>query len=150
HNGLIAAFYLAKAGYAPLVLERARTVGGSAVTEEILPGFRCSTLFDSTGPLLPQIQNDLQLTKNGLETIQSRIRLLALTPGGSGLRIYEDPEATAKELSQVSAPDAARFPEFHSTLTKLGRAIAPLLSVSPPEIDKPTIHDLLNFGKFGL
>jgi phytoene dehydrogenase-like protein len=120
------------------------------VTEEIHPGFRCSTLFDSTGPLLPQIQNDLQLTKHGLETIQSRIQLLALAPDGSRLRIYEDADATAKELSQVSSHDAARFPEFHSALSKLGRAIAPLLSVSPPEIDKPTIHDLLNFGKFGL
>ena len=58
HNGLVAAFYLAKAGYAPMVLERQETVGGFAVTEEIYPGFRCSTLLHSAGPLLPQIAND--------------------------------------------------------------------------------------------
>ena len=33
HNGLVTAFYLAKAGYKPLVLERSAQVGGAAVTE---------------------------------------------------------------------------------------------------------------------
>ena len=44
HNGLVAACYLAKAGLKTLVLERREIVGGGAVTEEIHPGFRCSTL----------------------------------------------------------------------------------------------------------
>ena len=44
HNGLVAAFYLAKAGFKPLVLERRSQVGGAAITEEFHPGFRCSTL----------------------------------------------------------------------------------------------------------
>jgi phytoene dehydrogenase-like protein len=150
HNGLIAAFYLAKAGYAPLVLERSNTVGGSAVSEEIHPGFRCPALFDMTGPLLPQIVNDLQLAQKGLETIESNIQLLALHSNGSPLRIYEDPEATARELAQASSHDAAKFPEFHRTLSKLGSAIAPLLAVSPPDIDHPTMRDFLNLGRFGL
>ncbi len=150
HNGLIAAFYLARAGYAPIVLERTRIVGGCAVTEEIHPGFRCPTLFDSTGPLLPQIANDLQLEKHGLETIGSKIRLLTLHPDGSELRIYEDVETTATELQNVSLHDAKNYREFHSTLSKLARAIAPLLSVAPPDIDNPNGHDLLNLGKFGL
>ena len=34
HNGLVAAFYLAKAGFKPLVLERRDIVGGMSVTEE--------------------------------------------------------------------------------------------------------------------
>ena len=44
HNGLVAAFYLAKAGFKPLVLERRPVVGGAAVTDEIHPGFKYSTL----------------------------------------------------------------------------------------------------------
>ena len=31
HNGLVAAFYLARAGYKPLVLEARSMVGGAAV-----------------------------------------------------------------------------------------------------------------------
>jgi phytoene dehydrogenase-like protein len=47
HNGLVAAFYLAKAGYKPLVLERRAQPGGAGITEEFHPGFRCSILAHS-------------------------------------------------------------------------------------------------------
>ena len=53
HNGLVTAFYLAKAGFKPLVLERRAQTGGAAITEEFHPGFRCSTLAHSAGPLRP-------------------------------------------------------------------------------------------------
>ncbi|HEV7684858.1 MAG TPA: FAD-dependent oxidoreductase, partial [Pyrinomonadaceae bacterium] len=53
HNGLVAACYLAKAGLKTLVLEQRDIVGGAAVTEEIHPGFRCSSLADSAAPFFP-------------------------------------------------------------------------------------------------
>ena len=37
HNGLVTAFYLAKAGFRPLVLEQRPQVGGAAITEEFYP-----------------------------------------------------------------------------------------------------------------
>ena len=41
HNSLVAAAYLAKAGYRCLVLEGRDVAGGNVVTEELtLPGFR--------------------------------------------------------------------------------------------------------------
>ena len=45
HNGLVAACYLAKAGYEVCVLERYGTVGGAAISEEIegAPGHIAST-----------------------------------------------------------------------------------------------------------
>src|SRR5260370_12739773 len=43
HNALIAAFYLAKGGFKPLVLERREMVGGGAITAEFHPGFKAST-----------------------------------------------------------------------------------------------------------
>ncbi|MCS6976878.1 MAG: NAD(P)-binding protein, partial [Gemmatales bacterium] len=42
HNGLVAAAYLAKAGWRVLVLERRHVVGGACVTEELWPGFKVS------------------------------------------------------------------------------------------------------------
>ena len=37
HNGLVAAFYLARAGFKPLVLERRAQVGGAAITKRFIP-----------------------------------------------------------------------------------------------------------------
>src|SRR5882724_248686 len=65
HNGLVAACYLAKAGLAPLVLERREVVGGVAVTEEFHRGFLCPAVLHGAGPLLPKIAAELQLEKHG-------------------------------------------------------------------------------------
>src|SRR5437660_12685940 len=79
HNGLVAAFYLAKAGFKPLVLERRAQTGGAAITEEFYPGFRCSTLAHSAGPLLPEIVHDMQLERHGLKSITPEVGVTALS-----------------------------------------------------------------------
>ena len=43
HNGLVHACYLAKAGLNTLLLERRDLVGGAAITEEVVPGFKFTT-----------------------------------------------------------------------------------------------------------
>src|SRR5205823_1606066 len=87
HNGLAAAFYLGKAGYSPLVLERRDVIGGTAVTEEIHPGFRCPTVIHALGPLLPPLASEMRLDKQGLEVIKPDMRTLILHPDGKHLRI---------------------------------------------------------------
>jgi phytoene dehydrogenase-like protein len=150
HNGLVAACYLAKAGLAPLVLERREVVGGIAVTEEFHRGFLCPTVLHSAGPFLPKIAGDLQLEKHGLSMIQSDVRVLALDPNGRALRIYEDSARTAMELSRLSTQDGKNYPAFHSSLERLGRALAPVLSMTPPDVDDLGTADYLNLGKLGL
>lgn len=61
HNGLVAANYLAKAGKKVLVLEKRHIVGGAALTEELLPGFRFSRCSYVLSLLRPQIIKDLRL-----------------------------------------------------------------------------------------
>ena len=150
HNGLVAAFYLAKAGFAPLVLERREVVGGAAVTEEIQPGFRCPTVMHAAGPLLPQVFKDMRLEKQGLHTIMPDVLITALHPDGRTFRIYADPRRTADELAEFSARDAEKYLEFQKTFARLGAAIAPLLSITPPDIDDLKMDDYFNAGKFGL
>src|SRR6202158_696024 len=82
HNGLVTAFYLAKAGYKPLVLERRAQPGGAAVTEAFHPGFRCSILAHSAGPLRPNVVRDMQLSKHGLKMIKPEAEMTALSPDG--------------------------------------------------------------------
>jgi phytoene dehydrogenase-like protein len=126
HNGLVAAAYLAKAGLKPLVLERRRVVGGAAVTEEIHPGFRCSTLAHSAGPLLPRIAADLDLAEHGLKILRPEVRVLALSPEGKHLPLYDDPARTSTALGRHSEKDARKYGEFHESLGRIGRMAAPL------------------------
>jgi len=94
HNGLVTACYLAKAGLKPLVLERRAIVGGACITEEIHPGFRCSTLAQNVGPLFPRIVKDLELERHGLELVQSAVRVFSLNTSGASVGIYEDTKRT--------------------------------------------------------
>ena len=74
HNGLVTACYLAKSGLKTLVLERRESVGGGAVTEELHPGYRCSTLDHAAGPFSTQVAADLNLSRFGLEMITPEAR----------------------------------------------------------------------------
>ena len=150
HNGLVAACYLAKAGLKTLVLERREIVGGGAVTEEIHPGFRCSTLDHATGPLATHIADDLNLSRFGLELITPEARVLALSPDGPSICIYNDVRRTVSEIEKVSAQDAKSYPEFINSFSRIGRVLAPLISMTPPSIDQPTAADLWQLGKVGL
>jgi phytoene dehydrogenase-like protein len=148
HNALVAAFYLAKAGYKPLVLERRSTVGGACVTEEFHPDFDCSTLADHA-TLLPQILNDLQLARHGLEFIKPAVRVVAPSLNSAPICLYEDAKRTAEALKSISAKDAASYPEFSQTIARIGSALRPLLTMTPPSVDSPTKTELWNLGKLG-
>src|ERR1041384_7372890 len=106
HNGLVAACYLAKSGLKTLVLERREVVGGGAVTEELHPGFRCSTLDHAAGPLSAQVAADLNLARFGLEIISPEARVLALSPDGRSLCIYNDVARTVSGIEKFSGKDA--------------------------------------------
>ena len=116
HNGLVTAFYLARAGFKPLVLERNSQVGGLAITDEFHPGFRCSTLAHSAGPLRPDIIVDMQLEKHGLKLITPEICVTALSPDGRALSLYQDTGKSAQEISAFSQKDAEKYSGFQQSL----------------------------------
>jgi phytoene dehydrogenase-like protein len=150
HNGLVAACYLAKAGLKTLVLERRDIVGGASVTEEIHPGFRCSTLAHSAGPLLSQVAKELDLGRHGLEIVTPEARVLALAQEGRSICIYNDTDRTVSEIEKVSSKDAQSYPEFERSFSRIGKVLAPLLRMTPPAIDNPSATELFNLGKLGL
>jgi phytoene dehydrogenase-like protein len=149
HNGLVTAFYLARARFKPLVLERRAQVGGAAVTDEIHPGFRCSTLAHAAGPIRPDIVRDMQLEQYGLRLITPVIGVTALSPEGRALSLYQDADKSASEISAFSAKDAKKYGEFQQSLAKMGRVIAEALATTPPDIDHPSRGDLWSMLKTG-
>src|SRR3989442_5434532 len=89
HNGLVAAFYLAKGGYKPLVLERREIVGGAAVTEEFHPGVRASTLAHTVGPLRLDVARDKRGGEICCELIYSGPRGFSPAPDGRAALLFE-------------------------------------------------------------
>src|SRR5438132_13583884 len=85
HNALITAFYLAKGGFKPLVLERREMVGGGAITEEFYPGFQASTLAHTLGPLRVEIARHMEIDKFVCELLYSGPRIFAPMPDGCSL-----------------------------------------------------------------
>jgi phytoene dehydrogenase-like protein len=149
HNALITAFYLAKRGFRPLVLERREMVGGGAITEEFLPGFRASTLAHTLGPLRADIACDLQIEKFGCEILSPDPRVFAPTPGGKALFFYNDAAKTAGGIAQFSAKDAKKYSSFAESLEAVAGFFTQLSSITPPAIDHPTPEDLWNLFKTG-
>jgi phytoene dehydrogenase-like protein len=142
HNGLVAAFYLAKAGYKPLVLERRPQPGGAAITEEFHPGFRGPVLAHSAGPLRADIVRDMQLARHGLEMITPEVAVTSFSPDGRALILYNDARKAAEEIGRFSQKDAARYPQFQASLAKMSRVIGEALLLTAPNIDHPSRGDL--------
>src|SRR3979409_2710769 len=95
HNALIAAFYLAKGGFKPVVLERREMVGGGAITEEFHPGFRASTLSHLLGRLPLYIVRHLQVENFDCEILRPDPRVFAPALNGHSILFYEDHAKTA-------------------------------------------------------
>ncbi len=149
HNALVCAYYLARAGRRVLVIERQPFAGGCAVTGEFAPGFRCSTLAHTAGPMRADIAREMRLDRHGLQWLEPDPRLFAPLPDGRGILLFNDHTASAQSIAKISPRDADAYPAFAATLAKLGGVIAHLLSITPPEIDSPTNADLWELLKTG-
>ncbi len=144
HNGLVAAFYLAKAGLKPLVLERRPVAGGCAVTEEFFPGFRGSTLAHGGGPIRPEISREMKLAKHGLHLLEPDPRLFAPAPDGRVLLLYGDPSTSAANILRFSKKDAEKYRQLQKMLARIAALLDRLLTMTPPDIDNPTTGELMH------
>jgi phytoene dehydrogenase-like protein len=149
HNGLVTAFYLARAGLKPLVLERRTTVGGAAITDEFHPGFKCSTLAHADGPLLPEIAQDMQLGRHGLDMIQPAVRVFAPLPDRRYLLLYDDPARSAQQIARFSTKDAERYPELQRVLARMATMLRQVTAQTPPSVEDPRAGELFQLLKTG-
>ena len=131
HNGLVCAFYLAKAGLKVTVLERRHVVGGAAVTEEFHPGFRNSTASYTVSLLNPRVIADMELARHGLRVVERRMsNFLPLEDGhftaGEG--------RTQGEVARFSARDAERLPAYEARLEAVAAVLRALVLETPPNL----------------
>ncbi len=139
HNGLVCAAYLAAKGLKVTVLERRGVVGGAAVTEEFVPGFRNSTASYTVGLLQPQVMRDLRLMERGLKIIERPFSNFLPLPDGQSFRFGGDAALTQREVTRLSARDAARLPEYNARLERLAEMVRQWLLRAPPNLGGPLL-----------
>jgi phytoene dehydrogenase-like protein len=129
HNGLVAAFYLARAGRRVLVVERREIVGGACVTEEFAPGFRASTGAYILSMLRPAIWADLRLRQRGVVTDDAGPSL-NLFPDGADLLLDDDPATAADAVRRFSPADALALPQVEDQLLRLAALLVPTFDLT--------------------
>ncbi len=141
HNGLVAAAYLARAGMRTLVLERRQVLGGAAVTEEIIPGFRFSVASYVVSLLRPEIIRDLDLHRRGLELLTLDGTFTPLE--GDYLWRTDDHAQTQRELRRWSPADADAYDDYGRLMVEMARFIKPILDLVPVDPRRPDPREAL-------
>ncbi|MBL8237130.1 MAG: NAD(P)/FAD-dependent oxidoreductase [Bryobacterales bacterium] len=147
HNGLAAAFYLARAGRKVLVLERRELVGGCAVTEAIWPGYRVSTASYLVSLMQQKIVDDMDLSRHGYRVDPKDPAFFSPFPDGRYFFTWQDGGKTLAEVAKFSKRDAARMPEFDEQLERLAKLVESLLLVTPPPFPPKGIGEIIEYLK---
>ena len=132
HNGLVCAFYLARAGYKVRILERRSIIGGAAVTEEFHPGFRNSVASYTVSLLHPKVIKDMALASHGYRVIERPIANFLPLPDGRYLKVGGGLERTQAEFAKFSRRDAAVLPHYQAALEGIAELLRGMMLETPP------------------
>ncbi|XP_023062145.1 pyridine nucleotide-disulfide oxidoreductase domain-containing protein 2 isoform X3 [Piliocolobus tephrosceles] len=135
------AAYLQRLGVNTAVFERRHVIGGAAVTEEIVPGFKFSRASYLLSLLRPQIYTDLELKKHGLRLhLRNPYSFTPMLEEGAGSKVPRslllgtDMAENQKQIAQFSRKDAQVFPRYEEFMHRLALAIDPLLDAAPVDM----------------
>ena len=134
HNGLVCAFYLARAGLKVRIVERRDVVGGAAVTEEFHPGFRNSVASYTVSLLQPKVINDMRLADHGYRVIERPISNFLPQEDGGYLKLGGGLERTQAEFRRFSEHDARVLPQYYAMLEGVADVLRDLALKSPPNV----------------
>ncbi|MGI4843212.1 MAG: phytoene desaturase family protein [Janthinobacterium lividum] len=151
HNGLVCAFYLARAGLKVTVLERRPVVGGAAVTEEFHPGFRNSVAAYTVSLLNPKVIADMDLARHGLRIVERPLSNFLPLDDGRYLKLGAG--RTAQEVAKFSQRDADRLEDYGRHLDSAAELLRELVLQSPPNRVQGSwltaLPELIKAGKLG-
>src|SRR5665213_3652223 len=134
HNGLVCAFYLARAGLKVTVLERRGVVGGAAVTEEFHPGFRNSVAAYTVSLLNPKVMADLDLHGHGLRIVERKVA--NFLPLNDRDYLLTGEGRTAGEVAKFSNRDAERLGPYGERLDAIADVLRGLVLETPPNVSQ--------------
>jgi phytoene dehydrogenase-like protein len=149
HNGLVCAFYLARAGLKVRIVERRGVVGGAAVTEEFHPGFRNSTASYTVSLLQPKVIADMKLADFGYRVVERPISNFLPLEDGRYLKLGGGLERTQQEFRKFSDRDAEVLPDYYDSLEQVADILRDLALKSPPNVGEglKTLVDAARQGR---
>jgi phytoene dehydrogenase-like protein len=149
HNGLVCAFYLARAGLKVRIVERRGVVGGAAVTEEFAPGFRNSVASYTVSLLNPKVIADMRLADHGYRVIERPISNFLPQEDGRYLKLGGGLERTQAEFRKFSEADAERLPAYYDALEAVADVLRDLALETPPNLGDglKTLLDAVRQGR---
>lgn len=139
HNGLVAAIYLARAGWDPLVVERNATIGGAVRSAEITEEGFVHDIYSTNqnlflgSPVYDEFGDEL--AEHGLGFSTSDKPYCNVFPDGTCLRVYQDEQRTREELRAHDPRDAEGWAELHDRFQRFQRTLLPLYSTTLPSIE---------------
>ncbi|OYU15017.1 MAG: FAD-dependent oxidoreductase [Alphaproteobacteria bacterium PA4] len=131
HNGLVCAFYLARAGLKVRVLEARSIIGGACVTEEFAPGFRNSTASYTVSLLRPKVIADMRLHEHGFRIIERTISNF-FPLENDYLKLGGGTARTQAEFARFSKKDAETFPAYEAALEGVAEVLRDISLKTPP------------------
>lgn len=142
HNGLVGAFYLARAGLDVLVVEQRETVGGLLATEEIVPGYRTNAVSNSCHNLEPRVLADMQLTSFGLRFAHPDPSSFMAFPDGRRFVATNSRAGLADELAGLNPGDVDGYFETLSVMSELAQKLDVSFFEGPPTL--PELYSRLD------
>ena len=130
HNGLTCAYYLARRGMKVAILEAAGTVGGAAVTDEFLPGFRNSAASYTVSLLQPKVIRDMAFERHGLKVVLRKTD--NFLPGDGDYLLSGRDGLTRKEIARHHKPDAEAYDRYLAELETVVPLIKKWMLSAPP------------------
>jgi phytoene dehydrogenase-like protein len=143
HNGLVAANYLADAGYQVVVCESNAAVGGMTATsatieaapQHLINSFSVDAFFWDSFPA----SRDLRLDAYGLRRNEIDPGHLYLHPEGGSIGFWCDPTRTADDIRRFSPADARAYLEFAEMLGCFADIMLRLARTNPVRPDPSAI-----------
>jgi phytoene dehydrogenase-like protein len=161
HNSLVAANYLAKFSNKSIkicVLESRDVLGGAAVTEEIVPGFKFSRASYLLSLFRPVIFEELNLMRHGVLKFYTRYPSsytpliqsdAQYSPKSKSLTLSSDSKFNFEQISKFSKKDAENYHKYEEWLSKICLMLERYLDLPPPSLkvykSKKSLSEKLNY-----
>ncbi|MCW3493362.1 phytoene desaturase family protein [Microbacterium sp. SSM24] len=133
HNGLVASFYLARAGLKVLVVEQRELVGGLVAPIEFFPGFR-GAMTNTPSALEPIVAADMRLEEFGLAYERPDPTMVFPLADGDALLAWRDRGKVRDEIARIAPNDVDAYFEVLAFFDDFAQAIGVSVREAPPTL----------------